>query len=89
MESTTAQLTSLLLAWRNGDRNAGDRLVATAYRELRRLAASFLRHERSDHTLEATALVRELYLKLFGSEPIAWQNRAHFLPSLLSKCGGF
>lgn len=67
-----------LAAWRNGDHKAGQELIATAYQELRRLAAHYLQQERTGHTLQPTALVHELYLKLFGSGPVAWQDRAHF-----------
>lgn len=52
--------------------------MTTVYDELRRLAAHYMRQERPDHTLQATALVHELYLRLFQSEPVEWQNRAHF-----------
>jgi RNA polymerase sigma factor (TIGR02999 family) len=71
-------LTQALTDWRNGDQDAGKRLFAAAYQELRRLAAWHLRWERPGHTLQATALVNELYLKLFGGEPMDWRNRAHF-----------
>jgi len=71
-------LTQALADWRNGDRDAGNRLFAAAYQELRRLAAWHLQRERPGHTLQATALVNELYLKLFGGEPVDWQNRTHF-----------
>ncbi|MGA2740259.1 MAG: sigma-70 family RNA polymerase sigma factor [Bryobacteraceae bacterium] len=71
-------LTQALTDWRNGDRDAGNRLFAAAYQELRRLAVWHLQRERPGHTLQATALVNELYLKLFGGEPMDWRNRAHF-----------
>ncbi|MGD0457535.1 MAG: sigma-70 family RNA polymerase sigma factor [Terriglobia bacterium] len=70
--------TGWLLEWRNGSREAGDRLFAAAYQELRRLAAWHFPKEEPGHTLQPTALVNELYLKLFSGEPIEWQNRAHF-----------
>ncbi len=69
---------TLLTEWRSGNQEAGNQLFAAAYRELRRLAAWQLQMERPGHTLQPTALVNELYVKLFGSEPVAWQNRAHF-----------
>jgi RNA polymerase sigma factor (TIGR02999 family) len=78
MSSEGAPLTELLLGWREGDRQAADRLMTVLYDELRRLAGHYMRQERSDHTLQATALVHELYLRLFASEKIEWQNRAHF-----------
>ena len=71
-------LTQTLTDWRNGDQDAGNRLFAAAYRELRRLAVWHLQRERPGHTLQATALVNELYLKLFGGAPVDWRNRAHF-----------
>ena len=54
-------------------------LIPGAYEELRRLAAGYLRDERSDHTLQPTALVHEVYLRLIGQSSTHWQNRAHFL----------
>jgi hypothetical protein len=78
MARTPAEITTLLLDWRDGKGAAGEELLAVVYQELRRLAAHYLRQERPDHTLQATALVHELYLRLLGNEPISWQNRAHF-----------
>jgi RNA polymerase sigma factor (TIGR02999 family) len=72
-------VTALLNAWGSGDQAAGNELVEIVYKELRRLAAHYLQSERPDHTLQPTALVHELYLKLFSAEPIEWQNRGHFL----------
>src|SRR5262245_37505980 len=54
-------VTELLRAWGRGDRDAGERLVPLVYRQLRRRAAAYLRHERANHTLQATALVHETY----------------------------
>jgi len=70
--------TGWLLEWRKGSREAGDRLFAAAYQELRRLAAWHFQKEHPGHTLQPTAMVNELYLKLFSGEPVEWQNRAHF-----------
>ncbi len=70
--------TRWLVEWRNGSQEAADRLFAAAYKELRRLAAWHFEKERPDHTLQPTAVVNELYIKLFASEPVEWQNRAHF-----------
>jgi len=64
--------------WRDGDREALDTLMPLVYAELRRLAQHYLRQERSDHTLQSTALVHEAYLRLAGQNPPLWQNRAHF-----------
>ncbi len=72
------ELTTLLLQWREGDREAGNRLFSAAYQELRRLARQHMRNENAGHTLQPTAIVHELYLRLFGAAPIEWQSRAHF-----------
>ena len=56
------------------------------YEELRRLAADYLRRERPDHTLQATALVHEAYLKLVDQTRVGWKNRAHFSASPLISC---
>ena len=71
--------TELLLAWSNGDESAFDKLVPLVYHELRALAQRYMRHERPDHTLQATALVNEAYVRLIDVNRIQWQNRAHFL----------
>lgn len=71
-------VTELLRAWSRGDRDAGDRLVPLVYRDLRRRAAAYLRQERPNHTLQATAVVHEAYLRLIDQRQVAWQNRAQF-----------
>ena len=71
--------TELLLAWSNGDEAAFDQLVPLVYQELRDLAERYMRRERPDHTLQATALVNEAYIRLFDVNRIHWQNRTHFL----------
>ena len=71
-------VTQLLVSWGNGDRAALDALAPMVYDELRRLAQSYLRRERSDHTLQGTALVNEAYLRLVDQRNVQWQNRAHF-----------
>ena len=71
-------VTGLLQAWDRGDLHARDQLMRVVYEELRRRAAAYLRRERTDHTLQPTALVHEAYLRLVGQERIVWQNRAHF-----------
>jgi RNA polymerase sigma factor (TIGR02999 family) len=73
----SVQVTTLLHEWRQGNAAAGERFLGLVYDELRHLATRYLRQERRDHTLQPTALVHELYLRLFASEPIPWQNRAH------------
>src|SRR4051812_23871346 len=72
-------VSALLLAWADGDLQARDDLLPLVYRDLRQQAAGFLRHERAGHTLQPTALVNEVYLKLMGQQRVTWQNRAHFL----------
>ncbi|MGH9429150.1 MAG: ECF-type sigma factor [Terriglobia bacterium] len=71
-------LTLLLQQASRGDREAVNDLIAVVYPELRRIAASRLRGERPNHTLQPTELVNEVYLRLFGDANIEWQNRAHF-----------
>lgn len=71
-------LTQLLEGMRAGDPLAADKLYPMAYAELRRLAASMLRSQRAGHTLQATALVHEAYLKLLGSEAPSFTSRSHF-----------
>jgi len=79
MQPSPEEVTQLLDSYRNGDREALERLVPLVYDELRRIAARYLRSERRDHTLDPTALVNEAYLKLADQSDVRWQNRAHFL----------
>ena len=72
-------VTEVLNELAKGDERALDRLLPVVYRELKRLAAGYLRSERAEHTLQPTALAHEAYLRLVGREEIQWQNRAHFL----------
>src|SRR5678810_864952 len=71
--------TELLRAWSNGDGSALDRLVPLVYEELHRLARRYMRQERPDHTLQATSLVNEAYLRLIDVNRVEWRDRAHFL----------
>jgi RNA polymerase sigma factor (TIGR02999 family) len=71
------EITTLLQRWAQGDRNAADLALDRVYTELRRLAAHYLRMERPDHTLQPTALVHEIYLRLEGAG-IRWADRKHF-----------
>ena len=71
--------TELLRAWSQGDGSALDRLVPLVYEELHRLARRYLRQERPDHTLQATSLVNEAYLRLIDVNRVEWRDRAHFL----------
>jgi RNA polymerase sigma factor (TIGR02999 family) len=72
------EITRLLLDWANGSEQALDDLTPLVYKDLRRLAASYLRRERQDHTLQPTALVHEAYLRLVHQKQPTWQNRSHF-----------
>jgi RNA polymerase sigma factor (TIGR02999 family) len=76
--SSSDQVTQLLVRWRGGDRQALDALMPLVYAELRRLARYYLQRERSDHTLQSTALVHEAYMRMLGQKLPDWQNRAHF-----------
>lgn len=78
MSDLRPTITRILADWRAGDRAALDRLAPLVYDELRRLAAHFLKSERSDHTLSATDLVHEAYLRLADKSHPNWQDRAHF-----------
>ena len=76
--SDTHEVTLLLAEWAKGNQNALNDLTPLVYRELRRLAASYLRKERQGHTLQPTALVHEAYLRLVDQTNPSWQNRSHF-----------
>ena len=77
-EESAQQVTQLLVNWSNGDQHALEELMPLVYGELRRLAASHLRRERSDHTLQSTALVNEAFLRLVNQREVHWRSRAHF-----------
>ena len=72
------EVTQLLGALRNGDRNAESRVFEVVYSELHRMAVRYMRRERPDHTLQATALIHEAYVDLIRPPEKNWQNRAHF-----------
>jgi RNA polymerase sigma factor (TIGR02999 family) len=76
--SSPQEVTGLLHAWSNGDESALDKLTPLVYAELRRLAGAYIGRERKHHTLQATALVNEAFLRMIGPAPVEWQNRAHF-----------
>ena len=78
MEDNSQQITQLLNQWSNGDAEVLDDLMPLVYKELRRQASGYLRRERSNHTLQPTALINEAYLKLIDQRDVKWQNRAHF-----------
>jgi len=71
-------VSELLQAWGDGDRRALDQLTPIVYDELRRLASHYMRGERPGHSLQATALVNEAYMRLVDYKGMQWQNRAHF-----------
>ena len=73
------EVTRLLAAWGQGDRTALDKLTRLVYEELRRLAHRYMAGQRSDHTLQTTALVNEAYLRLAGQDEPQFANRSHFL----------
>jgi len=77
-QSTTHQVTQLLIEWSNGDKKALNKLMPLIHEELRRLAHHYMSHERPGHTLQTTALVNEAYLRLVNRKGVHWQNRAHF-----------
>ena len=79
MPATAQDITQLLQAWSDGDMNAFDRLVPLVEAELRRLAGAYMRRERLGHTLQATGLVNEAFLRLVGARHVQWQDRAHFV----------
>jgi RNA polymerase sigma factor (TIGR02999 family) len=74
----THHITRLLAGMSEGDSRAREALLPLVYDELRRLAGAYLKRERRDHTLQATALVHEAYIRLVEQNDVAWRNRAHF-----------
>jgi RNA polymerase sigma factor (TIGR02999 family) len=78
MKESNAEITQLLGAWRSGDPAALDRLMPLVYEQLRAIAARSMRRERPDHTLRATALVHEAFLKLLAAD-VCFEDRTHFL----------
>jgi RNA polymerase sigma factor (TIGR02999 family) len=71
-------ITELLVQWRQGDTQALDRMMPLVYKELHRLANRYIRSERRGHTLQATEVLHEAYLRLADQSRVEWQNRAHF-----------
>jgi RNA polymerase sigma factor (TIGR02999 family) len=78
IKSSPMEITQLLLAWGRGEQAALDRLTPLVYDELHRLAHRYMGHERPGHTLQTSALVNEVYLRLVDSSHVRWQDRAHF-----------
>jgi RNA polymerase sigma-70 factor (ECF subfamily) len=79
VQSPSSEVTALLRAWGDGDESALSRVVKLVYPELRDIARRCLSRERPDHTIQATALVHEAYLRLVDIKQIGWQDRVHFL----------
>ena len=75
---TSPNITRLLERWNSGEETALEELVPLVYKELRRLASSYLRRERHELTLQPTALINEVFLRLIDQSEIQWQSRAHF-----------
>ena len=82
-EDSRASVTQLLHRWRAGDQDALNHLMSTLYTELHRLAAHRMKSERDAHTLQATALINEAYLRLVDAD-VSWQDRAHFMAIMAS-----
>jgi len=78
VSNSNLDVTQLLQEWQEGDPDASAKLMPLVYDELRRLARDYLRRERADHTLQATALVHEAYLRLVDDTRVDWKNRAQF-----------
>ena len=78
MAAIPEEITGLLLQWKQGDKDALDRLIQLVYPELRRLARQYMRREGPEHTLQTSALINEAYLRLVGQQQTEWNNRSHF-----------
>ncbi|MBX3293320.1 MAG: sigma-70 family RNA polymerase sigma factor [Acidobacteria bacterium] len=76
--TSPVDVTQMLQAINAGDKSAPEKLLPIVYDELRKLAHGYMKNERSDHTLQATALVHEAYIQLVDWQNVSWQNRAHF-----------
>jgi RNA polymerase sigma factor (TIGR02999 family) len=75
---SSSEITQLLHAWRGGNQLALEQLTEIVYNELHRMAQRYMAHEKSGHTLQATALIGEVYLRLIKANEVEWQDRAHF-----------
>jgi RNA polymerase sigma factor (TIGR02999 family) len=78
MPTSSKEVTQLLADWRGGNNQALEELMPLVYKELHRLADHYLRRERVGHTLQATALINEAYLRIINQDEVNWQNRSHF-----------
>jgi RNA polymerase sigma-70 factor (ECF subfamily) len=79
MSNLPGDVTGLLLEWRGGNEDALGRLIPLVHEELHRIAGRYIRRERAGHTLQATALINEAYLRLIEVTRVHWRDRAHFL----------
>ncbi len=79
LENSERRVTSILAEWQGGNEKALNELMTLVYDELRRIAASYLRRERHNHTLQPTVLVNEAFIKLSGRQNLPFQSRSHFL----------
>lgn len=77
--SESGEVTALLASWRDGDADSLERLISIVYGDLRRIAGRLMRAEGREHTLQATALVHEAYLRLIREQERTWRDRVHFL----------
>ncbi len=73
-----SEITQLLVNWSNGEEDALENLMPVVYEELHQLAENYMRRENKDHTLQATALVNEAYMRLIDQKRVDWKNRSHF-----------
>ena len=78
MDDSSGEVTQLLHRWRQGDPEVLDDLIPLVYDQLHAIAAGYMRREREDHTLQPTALVNEIYLRLLNQRKITWHDRVHF-----------
>src|SRR5258708_20242755 len=79
-DSSGSDISGLLRAWSEGDQNALEKLTPVVYNELRRLARRYMTRERPGHSLQATELVNEAYMRLVDYKHMQWQDRAPFFP---------
>jgi RNA polymerase sigma factor (TIGR02999 family) len=78
MDEADGEVTRMLERWREGDSNVLENLIPLVYGQLHRIARGYMRRERDDHTLQPTALVNEVYMRLLNQRKITWNDRGHF-----------
>jgi hypothetical protein len=89
LSAAAGSVTALLIAWHDGDEAALLRLTPLVHRELQRIARRCMRGERAGHSLQATALVNEAYIRLVDVRKVNWRSRAHFLAMSARSCAAF